>query len=340
MEQNPGPLMLDLAGETVTQAERVLLKHPVCGGVILFSRNYRDRDQLTALTRDIRDTNPSLLIAVDHEGGRVQRFREGFSAIPAMASFEARFLKSPVETLKLIEDTGWLLASELLACGIDFSFAPVLDLDFKRSGVIGDRAFSANPERVVELSGALIKGMHAAGMKSTGKHFPGHGWVTADSHVDIPTDERDLESIRQQDLKPFAALARKGLDAVMPAHVVYEKIDALPAGFSPYWLQTILRRELGFDGVIFSDDLSMEGASIAGGYRERAEHALAAGCDMVLVCNNPKAAREVLEYLETRDTPVSTRLPELRGRLVPIKDLARQQRTAAALKSLGEVTHG
>ncbi|RRJ84662.1 beta-N-acetylhexosaminidase [Aestuariirhabdus litorea] len=331
--------MLDLAGCELSPQERALLAHPQCGGVILFTRNFASREQLTQLTGQIRQANPALLIAVDHEGGRVQRFREGFTRLPPMASFEALYNVAPEETLDLLKDTGWLLATELLACGVDFSFTPVLDLDFKRSDVIGDRAFSADPVRVAVLAGALIEGMHEAGMPATGKHFPGHGWVTADSHIAIPTDTRALDSIRRQDLVPFAQLARQGLDAVMPAHVIYEQVDPLPAGFSPYWLQQVLRGELGFEGVIFSDDLSMEGASVAGGFSERAQSALSAGCDMVLVCNNPEGAREVLGYLEQADLTLSPRLSRLKGRIGPLQDRSRQQRTAQRLAELEECAH-
>ncbi|MCL6414758.1 beta-N-acetylhexosaminidase [Aestuariirhabdus sp. Z084] len=326
--------MLDLEGTSLTEQESELLQRPACGGVILFTRNFSSRAQIVELTDSIRTIQSDLLIAVDHEGGRVQRFRDGFTRIPAMGCFEQHYLRNKPATLQLVEDVGWLLAAELLACGIDFSFTPVLDLDFKRSDVIGDRAFSSNPEHVADLAGALIRGMHGAGMVSTGKHFPGHGWVVADSHVAVPRDERDFEAILSQDLKPFMALCEQGLDAVMPAHVIYEKVDALPAGFSPYWLQNVLRTQLEFDGVIFSDDLSMEGASTAGNYAERARSALAAGCDMVLVCNNPDGAREVLEFLERDEVEPSHRLASLRGNLSSKRDVERQQRVIAELDKL------
>lgn len=292
-----GPVMLDLEGYELTEDERALLANPLVGGLILFARNYRDPYQLQSLTHAIREVRPEILIAVDHEGGRVQRFREGFTRIPAMAKLGELFLQDPEQALELAWDTGWLMASELLAYGLDFTFAPVLDLDYGFSEVIGDRAFSKRPEIVTRLADALIEGMHEAGMPATGKHFPGHGYVAADSHVDLPVDERSFKEIDESCLKPFVALAPQ-LDGVMPAHVVYSQVDDKPAGFSSHWLKDVLRRQLGFKGVIFSDDLGMAGAAAAGGYTERAHAALDAGCDMVLVCNDRAGALEVLSGLE------------------------------------------
>ncbi len=328
----PGPLMLDVAGKTLTSEDAELLRSPWVGAVILFTRNFSNPEQLRALTASIREANPSILISVDHEGGRVQRFREGFSKIPAMAVFETLYRESQTTALDLLHETGWLLASELLECGIDFSFAPVLDLNFGRSTVIGDRAFSRDSETVVELAGALIGGMHEAGMVVTGKHFPGHGWVTADSHTDIPVDERSFDDICSSDLVPFKRLAAKGLDAIMPAHIIYSEVDEKPAGFSPYWLQNVLREELQFDGVIFSDDLSMEGAAVAGSYSQRAEQALKAGCDMVLVCNQRQGACEVLDYLDRVKPSPNPRLERLRSRTLGVTvDSCRQQNIVQAL---------
>jgi beta-N-acetylhexosaminidase len=330
-----GPLMLDLQGTELRAAERVLLQRPGVGGVILFRRNYRDPEQLCRLTDEIRALRPELLLAVDREGGRVQRFRDGFTRMPAMARLGQLDAADPVAAQSLARECGWLLAAELLACGIDFSFAPVLDLDQGISAVIGDRAFGAAPARVIALARALMDGMHEAGMATTGKHFPGHGGVAADSHVAIPVDPRPYAAIAALDLQPFAHFARDGMDAVMPAHVIYSACDPQPAGFSPFWLQQVLRRDLGFDGVIFSDDLSMEGAVVAGGYPERAAAALDAGCDMVLVCNQPAAALEVLNWLEQGSVASSPRLARMKARAVPRRDaLAREPRALALRQRL------
>ncbi|GAB1393290.1 beta-N-acetylhexosaminidase [Rhodocyclaceae bacterium] len=285
-----GPLVIDVAGTELTEVERERLRHPLVGGVILFARNYREPQQLQALCQDIHALrSPPLLIAIDHEGGRVQRCREGFSRLPAMRQLGEWWDMSPNATAETTRMLGYVLAGELRACGVDLSFAPVLDLDWGRSSVIGDRAFHRDPRAVIDLAGALIAGMRDAGMGCCGKHFPGHGWVVADSHVAIPIDERDLDAM-VPDLQPFRRLP---LDAVMPAHIIYPQVDSRPAGFSPVWIGK-LRNELGFDGVIFSDDLSMEGASVAGGIVERVQAAWEAGCDMLLVCNAPEAAAEVL----------------------------------------------
>lgn len=287
-----GPVMIDLAGTELTDLDRERLCHPLVGGIILFSRNYVSRDQLTALCGEIHVLRePPLLIAVDHEGGRVQRFRDGFTRLPAMRRLGELHAQNPEAALAAARATGEVLAVELLACGVDFSFTPVLDLDYGNSTVIGDRSFGRDPDTVAALANALVEGMHAAGMKSCGKHFPGHGHVAADSHVALPVDERPLEAL-QEDITAFR-LGR--MDAIMPAHVIYPSVDSRPAGFSPVWL-TILREELRFDGVIFSDDLSMEGASVAGGILERASAAWQAGCDMLLVCNAPEAAGQLLSH--------------------------------------------
>ena len=295
-----GPVMLDIAGLELSAAERDLLRHPLVGGVILFARNYRSPQQLCELTAAIRVLRtPQLLIAVDHEGGRVQRFQEGFSRIPAMRRLGEAWDCDHAEACATAGDIAYVLASELLACGVDFSFTPVLDVDFGESGVIGDRAFHSDPAAIVQLSTALIAGLREAGMASVGKHFPGHGYVRADSHLAVPVDERSYAEIESADLLPYRALIQHGLSAVMPAHVIYPKVDAHPAGFSSRWLQQILRTDLNFDGMIFSDDLSMEGASVAGGVVERGAASLAAGCDMVLLCNSPEAAAELLAGLVT-----------------------------------------
>ena len=295
-----GPVMLDLAGTQMSAAERELLRHPLVGGVILFSRNYRSPQQLGELTAAIRSLRkPELLIAVDHEGGRVQRFQEGFSRLPAMRRLGEAWDRDRAGALATACDIAYVLASELLACGVDFSFTPVLDVDFGASGVIGDRAFHSDPAAIAQLAAALIAGLREAGMASVGKHFPGHGHVRADSHLALPVDARRYAEIEAADLVPYRELIKHGLAAVMPAHVIYPEVDPRPAGFSPKWLQQILRAELGFDGMIFSDDLSMEGASVAGGVVERARAALAAGCDMVLLCNAPESAAGLLAGLGT-----------------------------------------
>src|SRR5690606_4942334 len=248
-----GPVMVDVAGHILTDAERDMLRHPLVGGVILFARNYQSPEQLKALTAAIRAVRtPALLIGVDHEGGRVQRFREGFTCLPPMRSIGRLYDRDPALALHLARATGLVLAAELRAHGVDFSFTPVLDLDFGCSRVIGDRAFHSRPDAVAQLAGALIEGLGLLGMGAVGKHFPGHGGCEADSHVAIPVDRRSLAEIEQNDMQPFKALFARGLTAVMPAHVIYPEVDAQPAGFSRRWLQDILRGQLGFDGMIFS----------------------------------------------------------------------------------------
>lgn len=311
-----GPVMLDIAGTTLVPHERERLRHPAVGGVILFTRNYESPEQLAELTHTIRAARARpILIGVDHEGGRVQRFRAGFSALPAAGAIGRLYADEPRRAVRLAEACGWLMARELRAVDIDFSFAPVLDLDRGISRVIGDRAFHAEPGVVATLAHAFMTGMSRAGMAATGKHFPGHGGVEADSHVAIPVDERDLDAIRAEDWQPFAHLIEAGLAAVMPAHVIYPRVDAQPAGFSRTWLQQFLRTELKFGGVIFSDDLSMEGAKVAGSVLDRAHAAVGAGCDMILVCNDPDAADTVLNGLGSYLNPaLHPRLARMQGR--------------------------
>jgi beta-N-acetylhexosaminidase len=328
-----GPVMLDVAGLRVASEEKEILRHPSVGGVILFARNFESPKQLIALTAEIRGLRrPELLIAVDHEGGRVQRFQEGFTRIPPMRSLGERWESDAAEARALADATGYVIAVELRSHGVDFSFAPVLDVDFGSSSIIGDRAFSDEPAVIAALAGALVAGSTAGGAASVGKHFPGHGHVKADSHVDVPVDERGLGEIEAADLQPYRGLIANGLAGVMPAHVIYPAVDSRPAGFSAVWLKDILRGRLGFDGMIFSDDLSMEGASVAGGVVQRAEAALAAGCDMVLVCNAPQAAGEVLDGLKAGplDPRRSTRM---RGR-GPLRPLVSDARYASAVASI------
>ena len=314
-----GPLMLDVAGTALTDDDRRRLKHPLVGGVILFKRNYESPEQVAALTREIHALrSPHLLIGVDHEGGRVQRFREGFTQVPPMRSLGEVWDAHPQRAKRLARDAGYVLGAELRAVGVDFSFAPVLDLDYGASGVIGNRAFHRNPQAVTELAHAFMLGLQEAGMNAVGKHFPGHGFVTADSHLDVPVDERVLEDLEFADLIPFRQLIDLGLAGIMPAHVIYPKVDDKPAGYSRRWLQDILRGRLGFEGVIFSDDLTMEGAAVVGGAVERARAALGAGCDMALMCNRPDLADELLARLDWPLPAVSlVRLARMHGRPHP-----------------------
>jgi beta-N-acetylhexosaminidase len=292
-----GPIMLDVVGTELNDDDIRRIQHPLTGGVILFARNYVDRAQLEELCFAIHAARPGIVIAVDHEGGRVQRFRtDGFTRLPAMAALGRLWDKDVLAATKAATDVGFILAAELRACGVDLSFTPVLDLDHGQSGVIGDRAFHRDPRVVALLAKSLNHGLALAGMANCGKHFPGHGFAEADSHVAIPVDERTLEEILAQDAAPYGWLGL-GLAAVMPAHVIYPKVDSQPAGFSSKWL-SLLRKDLGFQGVIFSDDLSMEGASVAGTVVDGARAALVAGCDMVLICNSPDKADELLAGLE------------------------------------------
>jgi len=301
-----GPIVLDVVGKTLDKDDVRRIAHPKTGGVILFGRNYQDRKQLTALTKAIKAVRSDVMISIDHEGGRVQRCRtDGFTHLPAMkrlGDIWSNHGKRPdashaITAMDAATAVGFILASELRACGVDFSFTPVLDLDFGRSAVIGDRSFHRDPQIAYALAKSLNHGLLLAGMANCGKHFPGHGWAEADSHVAIPVDERPLKSILNDDAQPYQWLGL-GLASVMPAHVIYSKVDKNPAGFSKIWLQDILRKQMKFTGVIFSDDLSMEGASVAGSVVKGAEMALKAGCDQVLICNRPDLADELLKHLK------------------------------------------
>lgn len=333
-----GTVMLDVAGPELNEDDVRRIAHPLTGGVILFTRNYRNPDQLTRLVQAIRAVKVSpLLIAVDHEGGRVQRFRDGFTVLPPMRALGRLWDRTPRQARDLARQAGYVLAAELRAHGIDFSFTPVLDIDFGASRVIGDRAFHRNPQAVAELAHALLLGLRDAGMATVGKHYPGHGFVMADSHTELPIDRRPLVDIELTDLVPFKQMIDYGMTAVMPAHVIYPEIDREPAGFSKIWLQEILRVRMGFEGAIFSDDLSMEGARTAGGIVERAQKALGAGCDMVLVCNNPAAADELLTGLHRVTPPASVaRLARMRGgsQVRNRADLNRSTGYQAAVQSL------
>jgi beta-N-acetylhexosaminidase len=299
-----GPAVIDVVGAALSDEDRERLRHPAAGGVILFSRNYQNPEQLFSLTEEIRKLRePALPICVDHEGGRVQRFREGFSAIPPMRELGRHWDRDPAAAREAARSLAYIVGAELAAHGVDFSFAPVLDLDYGGSSVIGDRALHFDPTAVGALGACIVQGFADAGMGAVGKHFPGHGYAEADSHVAIPRDDRKQADILKKDVVPFRMAIEAGLAAVMPAHVIYTQVDAEPAGYSKLWLQEVLRGKLGFRGVIFSDDLSMEGAGVAGGIPERARAALAAGCDMVLLCNDPAGQQVLLDSLG--DTPLA-----------------------------------
>lgn len=323
-----GSLMMDVAGTWLTAEDRQMLRQPEVGGLIIFARNIESPRQVRELCQSIRAVRPDLLLAVDQEGGRVQRLRQGFLCLPAM-----RAIADNHNAEELAEHCGWLMATEVLAVGLDLSFAPVLDLDHQRSAVVGSRAFEGDPQRATQLAAAFIRGMQQAGMAATGKHFPGHGWAEADSHVAIPVDERSLEDIRACDMQPFRQLSGQ-LDAVMPAHVIYPQVDEQPAGFSRRWLQDILRGELGFDGVIFSDDLSMAGAHVAGDAGKRIEAALSAGCDMGLVCNDRGSAELALAALQRLQVQPAERLQRMRGRAHACTDYRQAPRWSRAVAAL------
>jgi beta-N-acetylhexosaminidase len=351
----PGPVLLDVAAGQLNAQDRIRIKHPKTGGVILFGRNYESREQLTSLTQEIKAIRPDVLITIDHEGGRVQRCKtDGFTHLPAMRRlgdiWNGRHLpvgRNTPEQMALLAiraatAVGYVLAAELRACGVDFSFTPVLDLDYAHSQVIGDRAFHAEASVVTLLAKGLCHGLLLAGMRNCGKHFPGHGYASADSHTHVPTDDRPLEMILQHDAKPYEDFGMI-LDAVMPAHVVYQKVDSLPAGFSKKWLQEILRQRLGFQGVIFSDDLSMEGASVMGDVVAGAKAALGAGCDAVLICNRPDLADLLLDQLPINKTSMVVSRERLVG-LFPrgptldwksLQNALQYQRAKMFLQSLG-----
>lgn len=340
-----GPVMLDIAGPELSAADRERLHHPLAGGVILFSRNYASPQQLQRLTSDIHAMrSPSLLIGVDHEGGRVQRFREAFTAIPAMRTLGRAWDAAPQQAKVLAHATGFVLAAELRACGVDFSFAPVLDVDYGNSGVIGDRALHSDPHVIAELARVLVQAFREAGMTAVGKHFPGHGHVRADSHLEVPVDDRRYSEIERSDLLPFRRLIASGLGGIMPAHVVYPHVDERPAGFSRVWLTKILRGQMGFQGVVFSDDLSMEGASVAGNVTERATAALDAGCDMVLVCNQPSCVDEILENMNYTMPAVNlARLARMHGRpqardMTALREDTRYAQALHAIGGIGDVS--
>lgn len=336
MTQPLGPVMLDLEGPSLKRAERELLQHPEVGGVILFARNIESAAQVRALCASLRRLRPDLLLTIDQEGGRVQRLREGVTRLPSMRCLAQGYDEDPQAAVQRCQDAGWLLGMEMAACGLDLTFAPVLDVDGGTSTVIGDRSFSAAPQTVAVLGGAFIAGLHEAGMVAVGKHFPGHGGVIADSHLELPVDPRPLDDLRRHDLLPFAELAAH-LDGVMPAHVVYSAFDERPAGFSPSWLG-FLREDLGFKGAIFSDDLSMAGAAVAGDPASRALAALNAGCDMVLVCNDRDAALAVVAACQGRagKRQAKLRYGRARPQLDALSALSRWRRVHAHMEALAD----
>ena len=308
-----GPAVIDVVGTALTDEDRERLRHPAAGAVILFSRNYESPEQLDLLVADIRRLRePELLICVDHEGGRVQRFRTSFTSIPPMRELGRLWDRDKELAVEVARGAAYIIGAEIGAHGIDFSFAPVLDLDYGGSSVIGDRALHFDPNAVGALASAIIKGFADGGMAAVGKHFPGHGFALADTHHDVARDDRAFSEIWKKDIAPYRAAIQAGLAAVMPAHVIYGQCHPEPAGYSTYWLQDVLRGKLGFAGLVFSDDLSMAGASTVGGPPERARAALAAGCDMVLLCNDPAGQNVLLESLREVQPPNAERLEAMR----------------------------
>ena len=311
-----GPVMVGVMGVELQAHEREMLCHPMVGGVVLFKRNYQSPEQLMALVNDIHALRePHLLIAVDQEGGRVQRFRQGFTELPPLARLGELYEKSPERALTMADISGWLMAAEIRSVGIDISFAPVLDLMDARSRIIGDRAFHRDPEIVSKLSRQYVKGMHRAGMAATGKHFPGHGTVVEDSHLELPVDSRRFEDLMLEDLIPFERAVHSGVEAMMIAHIHFSRIDDQLPGFSTFWLQQVLRERFGFQGVIFSDDLEMQGATVVGDIGARVHKAIDAGCDMVLVCQTADAMAQAIDSLSAWNNPAAQlRFVRMHGR--------------------------
>jgi beta-N-acetylhexosaminidase len=313
-----GPLMTDFDGLELDSVDREILSHPLVGGVILFSRNYESPEQIRAVTEELHALrSPKLLIAVDHEGGRVQRFRSGFTELPAAAVIGKVYDDDPAAGLAFAQQCGWLMAAELRSVGVDFSFAPVLDLGNPNSRIIDDRAFHKDPHCVARIAHAYVKGMHNAGMAAVGKHFPGHGTVVADSHVELPVDNRSYYDIANSDLITFRLMAND-IEGVMPAHIVYPAVDNEPAGFSAVWVNNVLRQELNFKGIVFSDDLNMAGAAKVGGVEERASVAIDAGCDVILLCNDRSGTERLISNFSAKVEPVTqVRLMRMHGKGKP-----------------------
>ncbi|OGT20956.1 MAG: beta-N-acetylhexosaminidase [Gammaproteobacteria bacterium RIFCSPHIGHO2_02_FULL_42_13] len=339
MQHPIGPLMIDLDGLTLAQDEIELLQQPIVGGVILFTRNGETPEQISQLTQSIRQVKPNLLIAVDQEGGRVQRLQSGFTRLPPVRDIGKIYDQDKTKACELAHLCGWVMAIEILAVGIDFSFAPVLDIDHGVSQVIGNRAFYSDPDIVATLAEHWIDGIREVGMHAVGKHFPGHGAVSLDSHTDLPRDLRTLNEIKQADMRPFVRLIQAGISGLMPAHIVFAEVDNLPVGFSRRWLQDILRKNMQFNGAIFSDDLTMEGASIIGDILTRSEVALAAGCDMILICNNKKGVKKVVKHLNLRKIPINIRLANMKQGVNKLtwSDLQGDKRWNKATESLKRI---
>jgi len=316
MPADIGPIIFDVQGVALNAEDREILQHPLIGGIILFARNFESAAQVTQLCQSIRKARKRpILITVDQEGGRVQRFRNDFTTLPSMGKIGKLYEKSGQAGLALAEICGWLMAIELLAVGVDLSFAPVLDLDSGVSQVIGDRAFHASGDSIFELASALTKGMRDAGMSAVGKHFPGHGSVEVDSHIGLPIDHRDLEKIVEKDLVPFIKMIDSGMEGLMAAHILFPNVDSMPVSFSRHWLHDILRKKMHFKGMVFSDALDMHGADVAGAYPERVEIALSAGCDMTLVCNSRAGVIKTLDNLPKQFHRVaSDRFETMRGK--------------------------
>ena len=336
-----GPIMTNFLGTALRDDDRELLRHPLIGGVILFSDNYESLQQISELISELHSLcEPRLLVAIDHEGGRVQRFRDGFTNLPAARLLGMQYEQNAQKGCTFAEISGWLMAIELRAVGVDFSFAPVLDIDAGISEVIGDRAFHHAPQCVAELAKSYIGGMRRAGMSAVGKHFPGHGNVQEDSHYATPIDTRSLREIQNTDLVVFKQLVSDGLAAVMPAHVIYSSVDSMPAGFSDIWLNSILRNDLKFTGAVFSDDINMAGASYASDYLQRASLALNAGCDMLLLCHNQPAVVQLLETMVIDEmTPQSAeRLQSMYGQGEPsFSELQHDREWQAAVEQLAQL---
>ncbi len=335
-----GPLMTDFDGVELTAADREIFTHPLVGGAILFSRNYESPEQIREITRELHDLrSPKLVIGVDHEGGRVQRFRAGFTELPAAAAIGDLYDRDAAAGLAAAEQCGWLMAAELRAVGVDFSFAPVLDVRNPRSRIIDDRAFHRDPHSVARIAHAYVRGMHEAGMAAVGKHYPGHGTVEADSHCELPVDDRTYYDIANADLIPFRLMAAK-VEGMMPAHIVYPQVDAQPAGYSTIWIGKVLRGELGFQGIVFSDDLNMSGAHSAGDVVERARLALHAGCDIVLLCNDRAGVEHLLASFRAAVEPLTlVRLMRMHGKggSVDLADLAQDARWLNASESVARI---
>ena len=333
-----GPLMVDIAGAELSPEDIEVLRHPLVGSVLLFTRNYHNERQLTALCAAIRAVrSPHLMIAVDHEGGRVQRFCRGFTRLPASRPLGRRFDEDRRDGVALTRSVGWLMAGELRACGLDFSFAPCVDLDYGVSEIIGDRSFHRNPDTVGTLGAAYMLGMRDAGMAAIAKHFPGHGAVMADSHVALPVDRRNFVDL-EEDLRPYRTLIDNNLAGIMAAHVVYPAVDALPASLSRRWITDILRGEMGFHGCVFADDLSMAGAVVGGDILERSRLAYEAGCDVLPICNDRAAVVTVLDGFSPAPSPASqARVVRMRARGEPPTRLAADARWNETVRRIAEL---